>query len=61
MKATGSETDVCFMVRCSCISQENQVDYDGGGGTIIFIAWIKFFSFEEKKLFFSLIVLISSG
>ena len=27
-------------------SQENQVGYDDGDGTIILIAWIKFFSHE---------------
>ena len=52
MKATGSETDVCFMVRCSCISQENQVDYDGGGGTIIFIVSLGLsFSHSKKKMY----------
>ena len=32
-----------------CISQENQVGYDGGGGTKIFIAWIKFAAFFIRK------------
>ena len=41
--------------------QENQVGCDGGGGTIIFIAWIKFLSFEKHFSFFSLVVISGSG
>ena len=41
-KATGNEilfSVVYYKVRSSCISQENQIGYDGGGGgTIIFFA-----------------------
>ena len=49
-KGTGSEIllkVVHYEFGSWCFSQENQVGYDGGGGTIIFIAWIKFFSFDK--------------
>ena len=42
-------------------SQENQVGYNGGGGTIIFIAWIRFVAFEKHFSFVSLVVMSDSG
>ena len=64
-KATGNEilfSVVYYKVRSSCISQENQIGYDGGGGgTIIFFAWIKFFSFKKYFLLLSLVVISGSG
>ena len=48
------------MVRSWSISQENLVGYDCGGGTIIFIAWIKFFSLEKHFSFLSLVVISGS-
>ena len=44
-----------------CISQENQVGYDRGGGTKIFIAWIKFAAFEKYFSFVCLVVISGSG
>ena len=64
MKETESEIllqVVYFKVRSFCIRQENQVGYDGGGGTNIFIAWIKFFSLEKHFSFFSLVAISDSG
>ena len=45
--------------RCWCVSQENQVHYDSGGGNIIFIAWIKFATLHFS--FVSLVVISGSG
>ena len=42
-----------------CINQENQVDYDGGRGTIILIVGIKFVAFEKKFSFVSLAAISS--
>lgn len=42
-------------------SQEKQVYYDGNGGTIIFIGWIKFVGFKKHSSFISLVVISSSG
>ena len=47
---------VYFKIRRLCISQENQVGYDSGGGTIAFIGWIKFLSFEKHFSFLGLVV-----
>ena len=61
---------VYYEVRSWYIGQANHVGYDKGGRTInctlwfnssssdqvIFIVWIKFFSFEKHFLFLSLIV-----
>ena len=44
-----------------CIRQENQVGYDGGGGTIIFIAWIKFVTLEKHFSFVNQVVISDSG
>ena len=44
-----------------CISQENQVGYNSGGGAIIFIAWIKFVAFEKHFSFPSQVVISGSG
>ena len=49
-QATGNEIllqVVYYEIRSWCISQENQIGYDGGDGTIIFIAWVQFFSLEK--------------
>ena len=62
MKATESEIllqMVHYEDRCWCVSQENQVHYDTGGGNIIFIAWIKFATLHFS--FVSLVVISGSG
>ena len=51
---------VHFADRDCRISQENQVGYDGGGGAIIFIVWIKFAAFEKHFSFVSLAVIRGS-
>ena len=52
---------VYFKVRSLSISHKNQVGYDSGGETIIFIGWIKFFSSEKHFSFFYLAVKSDSG
>ena len=43
------------------LAQENQIRYDDGSGTIIFIAWIKLFSLEKRFSLLSLVLISGSG
>ena len=52
---------VSYEDRGWCISQENQVAYDDDSWNIIFIARIKFVSFEKHFSFLSLVVISGSG